>query len=137
MEFTKGIKEGIFAVCVNSFSKIKTLSALALAAMTMMLMPLPSMAASGALGGVLTSIGGLCITVVAIVGVVFVVRYSIDVAKDGKGSVGKIVTSVLVTLLLIGLIVTLMNVEALQGIFGGVANKAVETTGNVANEALS
>lgn len=129
------VMNGVLAVYTASMNNIKSLSALAMAAMAMAIMPMPAMAASGSLSGVLQSIGGLCITVVAIVGVIFIVKFAVDMMKNG-GSVGKVIISVLTTLLLIGLIVTLMNIDSIQGIFGGVAGKAVETTGQVAEEAL-
>lgn len=130
----KEVKEGIFTAYVNSVDKIKNLPVLILAAFATALMPLPSMAS--ALDGVLTSIGGLCITVIAIVGVIVLVKQSAEHVKGTGVGIGKIITTVLVILLLIGLVVTLMNISALQDLFGGIAGKAVETTGNVAQEAL-
>lgn len=130
----KEVKEGIFTAYMNSVDKIKNLSALVLTTLAITLMPLPSMAS--ALDGVLSSIGGICITIVAIVGIVVIVKLSADHLKGSGGGIGKIITAILITLLLIGLIVTLMNVDSLQSLFGGIAGKAVETTGNVAQEAL-
>lgn len=127
--------EELFTLMAINLDKIKNSLALMMVALFTMLIPLPAMAEGSGLSGVLSNVGGICIVVVAIVGVIVVVKFSTDHLK-GNGSIGKVITAVLAIFALIGIIVVLMNVDSLQSIFGGVANKAVKTTGDVANEAL-
>lgn len=113
-----------------------TLSGFMVALAAIVITPIPSYAASG-LNSVLTQIANIATIIVAIVGVIVVIKLAFDRVTQGNGGFGKIIAAVLIIVCLIGIIQTLANISAVQGLFGGVAQKAVTTTGNVANEALS
>lgn len=113
-----------------------TLSGFMVALAAIAITPIPSYAASG-LNSVLTQIANIATIIIALVGVIVVIKLSFDHATQGKAGIGTIITAVLIIVCLIGIIQTLANISAIQGLFGNVAQKAVTTTGNVANEALS
>lgn len=132
--FKEKVEDGLLRAYLNVNDNIDKIASLAIATLATIFIPMPVMAK--ALDGFLSNFGGIAITIIAIVGIVSIVKLSADNAK-GQGSSKSVIVAVLVTLLLIGIIVVLMNVEQLQSIFGGVATKAVKTTGDVASEALS
>lgn len=132
--FKEKVEDGLLRAYLNVNNNIDKIASLAIATLATIFIPMPVMAK--ALDGLLSNFGGIAITIIAIVGIVSIVKLSADNAK-GQGSSKSVIVAVLVTLILIGIIVVLMNVEQLQQIFGGVANKAVKTTGDVASEALS
>ena len=96
----------------------------------------PQMAfAAGTVNNLLSNIAGIITGIIAILAVVILVMKIKDYIT-GQGSIGQIVVPVLVCLLVIGLVQVFANVDSLQSIFGSVSETVVETTADVANDAL-
>lgn len=126
----------------NSLAKMtlvkqQFLATVAAAVMAVSFVPAQAFAGeSSTMKPILTNIGNLIITAIAIVGVIFTVKAVLKYMKDGNGSIGQIVTTVLVTLLFIGLVVVLVNADTLSATFQPIANKGVETAGDLGKEIL-
>lgn len=123
------------AICTAyaGMDSTRVVAATIVAATATALMPLPVYADT--LSPVLTNIGNIAVVIIAIIGVVSVIRLSIDAAKDG-GSFNKVIIAVLITLVCVGLVETLMHISDIQELFGNVSTAAIKTTGGVANDAL-
>lgn len=118
-------------------AKTKSNCTAALAAALGVVTIIPQMAfAAGTVNNLLSNIAGIITGVIAILAVVILVIKIKDYIT-GQGSVGQIVVPVLVCLLVVGLVQVFANIDSLQDIFGGVSNTLVETTADVANDALS
>lgn len=118
-------------------AKASTATALAAAsALSVLLVPSFAFAASETMNNILKNLGGVIITVIAIVGVVFTVKAVLDYMKGGDGSIGKIVTTVLVVLLFIGLVLVLTNADQIGDMFRPIADTGVQSASNLATDIL-
>lgn len=92
---------------------------------------------SGALSGILKNLANIVVTVIAIVGIIFIIKHAAAVMKGTDGaSIGKVVTAVLVTCFLCGMVYTVANIDKIKGAFSAASDKSVTVAGQVAGEAL-
>lgn len=96
----------------------------------------PVIAGADVMSGLVENIGGVVIAAIAIIGMIVTAKLTIGYLKGGDGSIGKIVSTILVILVLIGLVVVFMNVDSLKSLFGGVAESATNTAAELSTDIL-